>query len=76
MGLQELRYAARVDLKKPASEQPYLHVRLGSVKGIVLCDEADITRIDGILMVSEGTRNAYYKQPELTYHSSPLRRQD
>jgi hypothetical protein len=41
MGLTELRYAAKVDLKKPAAEQPYLHVSF-SVSGLASCDNMNL----------------------------------
>jgi hypothetical protein len=32
MGMQEIRYAAKVDLKKPAAEQATLHVSFDNIK--------------------------------------------
>lgn len=33
MGMQEIRYAAKVDLKKPAAEQATLHVCIDDIEG-------------------------------------------
>jgi hypothetical protein len=52
MGKQELRYAAKVSLDKPAAEQAYLHVSLIlSYLSVEVNANLAMVRIDGIQMV-------------------------